>query len=250
MPSLTKRVPFFRWSFLRMIFGMKHLVKEWQVGDGREERLAEYVAHHARPGDPVDAIRVIDEYAYNESYLINVGDEKGEILDDALRNVNARRVLELGAYCGYSALRMAVVAPDAEIVSVEINASNADISSRVWRHAGVGDRVRAVVGSLGDGGTTVRKLRDEQGFAAGSLDFVFLDHHKDAYLPDLQTILSENWLRRGGVAVADNIRFPGAPAYREYMKQNEGTVWRTREHETHVEYQSTIRDLVLVSELL
>jgi catechol O-methyltransferase len=34
------------------------------------------------------------------------------------------------------------------------------------------------------------------------------------------------------------------------MQTNEGTLWRTVEHETHVEYQSVIKDLVLVSEYL
>jgi catechol O-methyltransferase len=35
-----KRIPFLRWSVLRMIFGARHLVTNWQVGDGREEALA------------------------------------------------------------------------------------------------------------------------------------------------------------------------------------------------------------------
>lgn len=35
-----------------------------------------------------------------------------------------------------------------------------------------------------------------------------------------------------------------------YMSRSEGTLWRTVEHETHVEYQSMIKDLVLVSEYL
>jgi catechol O-methyltransferase len=50
--------------------------------------------------------------------------------------------------------------------------------------------------------------------------------------------------------VADNIKFPGAPEYRAYMAENEGERWRTIEHETHVEYQSVIKDFVLVSEYL
>jgi catechol O-methyltransferase len=50
--------------------------------------------------------------------------------------------------------------------------------------------------------------------------------------------------------VADNIKFPGAPEYHAYMTQNEGRRWRTAEHATHVEYQSLIKDLVLVSEFL
>ena len=52
------------------------------------------------------------------------------------------------------------------------------------------------------------------------------------------------------VVVADNVRLPGAPKYRAYMLEHEGTRWHTIEHETHLEYQSLIKDLVLESELL
>lgn len=250
MTSAWRKIPFFRWSFWRMVIGMPRLLKEWQVGDGREERLAAYVLKHARRGDVADAIRVIDEYCYEQSFLINVGDEKGAILDAAVRAAKPKRVLELGAYCGYSALRMAAAAPDAKITSVEFSAANADICRRVWEHAGVSDRVSVVVGTLGDGGKTCAALRTDHGLAAGTLDFVFIDHDKEVYLSDLRIILDEGWLHKGSVAVADNVKVPGAPLYRAYMKEQEGKRWRTVEHSTHVEYQSLIKDLVLVSELL
>jgi catechol O-methyltransferase len=48
--------------------------------------------------------------------------------------------------------------------------------------------------------------------------------------------------------VADNVKFPGAPAYRSYMTDQEGTLWRTVEHHAHVEYQTLLKDLVLESE--
>jgi len=131
-----------------------------------------------------------------------------------------------------------------------VPAANAEICRRIWAHAGVGDRVNVVVGFLGDGGRTVQRLKEEHGFSPGSLDFVFVDHDKDAYLPDLQILLAERWLRPGALVVADNIKFPGAPAYRAYMIENEGKRWRTTENPTHVEYQSLIKDLVLVSELI
>ena len=50
--------------------------------------------------------------------------------------------------------------------------------------------------------------------------------------------------------VADNVKFPGAPEYRAYMLENEGKLWCTTEHDTHAEYQSVFKDLVLVSEYL
>jgi catechol O-methyltransferase len=145
---------------------------------------------------------------------------------------------------------MAVAAPAARIVSIEFNDANAQIARRIFEHAAVSERVTVVVGTLGDGGATAEALRKSHGFGAGSVDLVFLDHDKNAYLPDLQLITREAWLRPGGLVVADNVKFPGAPEYRAYMQQNEGKLWRTDEHETHVEYQSVIKDLVLVSEYL
>src|SRR5262245_25832754 len=199
-----RKIPFLRWSFWRLVFGMKRLTTEWQVGDGREARLADYVIAKARRGDPADAIRVIDEYGYGKSFLINVGDEKGRILDAAVAEAKPARVLELGTYCGYSALRMTVAAPTARIVSIEFNASNADIARRILDHAGVGGRVTIVVGTLGDGGKTIGALRNEHGFGRGSVDLVFLDHDKNVYLSDLQLILEQGWLRPGALVVADN----------------------------------------------
>jgi catechol O-methyltransferase len=233
-----------------MMFGMKHLMTEWQVGDGREARLADYVVERARHGDAADVIRIIDEYGYNESFLINVGDEKGLILDAAVARAEPGLILELGTYCGYSALRMAVAAPTARIVSIEFNEANARIARRILEHAGVSDRVTIVVGTLGDGGTTVETLGGVLGLGVGSVDLAFIDHDKDAYLPDLQLILDNGWLHHGSLVVADNVKVPGAPEYQAYMRDKEGKFWRTVEHETHVEYQSVIKDLVLVSEYL
>ncbi len=246
-----RRVPFLRGSFLRLLMGVRRLRSDWQMGEGREEALAEYVVTHARRGDVADVIRVIDDFCYQHSFMMNVGDEKGEILDRAVQRAQPRRLLELGTYCGYSALRMVRVMPsEAHLYSIEFNPANAQIARRIWDHAGVGDRVTVIVGHLGDDGSTLDRLRAEHGFADGSVDFVFVDHDKSAYLPDLQRILSQRWLHPGSVVVADNVKFPGAPEYRAYMREQEGTSWRTTEHRTHVEYQSWIKDLVLESEYL
>jgi catechol O-methyltransferase len=246
-----KRLPFLRWSVLRMALGARSLTRNWQVGDGREEALAEYVVDTARVGDPEDVIRVIDEFCMNRSVMINVGDEKGEILDRAVRRSSPRLVLELGTYCGYSALRMAQVMPaGGRVCSIEFSPDNAAIARRIWDHAGIGDQLTVVVGTLGDGGSTIDRLRTEHGFGEGMVDFVFVDHDKAAYLPDLERILSEHWLHPGSIVVADNVRFPGAPEYRAYLKARQGSTWDTIEHDTHVEYQSLLKDLVLESEYL
>jgi catechol O-methyltransferase len=246
-----KRLPFLRWSVLRMALGARNLTRNWQVGDGREEALADYVVANARQGDPEDVIQVIDEFCMSRSVMINVGDEKGEILDRAVRRASPRLLLELGTYCGYSALRMARVMPaGARVCSIEFSPDNAAIAHRIWQHAGIGDELTVVVGTLGDDGSTIDRLRTEHGFGEGTVDFVFVDHDKAAYLPDLERILGERWLHPGSIVVADNVKFPGAPQYRAYLRAQQDKTWDTIEHDTHVEYQSLIKDLVLESEYL
>lgn len=246
-----KRLPFLRLSFLRLLVSIRKVTTEWQVGDGREEALAQYVLANARAGDLEDVIRTIDEFCYRQSYMINVGDEKGLILDAAMRRTNPRIVLELGTYCGYSALRIArTMKADARLLSLEFNPANAEIARRIWDHAGVGDRLTVLVGTLGDGGATLERLESEHWFTAGSLDLAFIDHAKEEYLPDLERIIARGWLHPGSVVVADNIKFPGAPEYLKHMRAAEGKQWRSVEHSTHAEYQTLLKDIVLESDYI
>ena len=166
-----------------------------------------------------------------------------------MRRADPTLALELGTYCGYGALRIARAAPAAKVFSVELAEANAAHARRIWAHAGVADRVTCVVGTIGDGGRTLDTLAAEHGFTTGTVDFLFLDHDKDAYLDDLMSIMDRGWLRPGGIVVADNVRVPGAPKYRDYMRRQQGTRWNTVEHRAHLEYQSLLHDLVLESDL-
>ncbi|MBS4729688.1 O-methyltransferase [Mycobacterium sp. SM1] len=248
--SLKRRMPFLRWSVWRMAVGARNITTTGQIGDGREAAAVAYVLQNSRAGDVEDVLAAMDRFAYEKAILINVGDEKGALLDAAVRRAHPKTALELGTYCGYSALRIARAAPAAKVYSVELAEANAVNARRIWAHAGLAERVTCVVGTVGDGGRTLDVLAQEHGFAAGTLDFLFLDHDKNAYLPDLQSILDRGWLHPGSIVVADNVKVPGAPEYREYMRRQQGKLWNTSEHKAHVEYQTLIGDLVLESEYL
>lgn len=248
--SLKQRLPFLRWSVLRMSTGARNITTTGQIGDGREAAAVDYVLANARAGDIDDVLAAIDKFAYEESMLINIGDEKGLLLDAAVRRADPARALELGTYCGYSALRIARAAPSAKVYSIELAEANAANARRIWAHAGVADRITCVVGTVGDGGRTLDALAAEYGFAGGALDFLFIDHDKDAYLADLQSILDRGWLHPGAIVVADNIKVPGSPRYRAYMREQQGVRFDTVEHKAHLEYQSLLHDLVLESRYL
>jgi catechol O-methyltransferase len=236
-------------SEMSLYLELRNIPATGQTGDGREAAAVEYVLDHVQPGDIDGVLAALDDYAYKTALLINVGDRKGALLDAAVRRANALLALELGTYCGYGALRIARAAPNAKVYSIEFADANAVNARRIWGHAGVADRVMCVVGTIGDGGRTLETLAGRHGFSPGTLDFVFIDHDKAAYLADLQHILKRDWLHPGSIVVADNVKWPGVPDYHAYMRRQQGVLWDTREHQANVEYRQ-IPDLVLESEYL
>ena len=248
--GLRRRLSILRWSVLRAGIGVRNFTKTGQLGDGRETAAADYVVAHARKGDIGDVLATMDRYSYEESFLVSVGDEKGKLLDAAVRRANPRLALELGTYCGYGALRIAAAAPSAQIISVELSPANADVAQRIWSHAGVADRITCVVGTIGDDGMTLDRLQADHGCASGGIGLLFIDHDKNAYLTDLLVIVKRGWLKPGSIVLADNVGFPGAPEYRAYMREQQGKKFHTVEHRTHVEYLTLLPDLVLESDYL
>ena len=97
---------------------------------------------------------------------------------------------------------------------------------------------------------TLSALSEKYEFDTAAIDFLFIDHVKSEYLPDLHRIRNRGWLHAGSVVIADNVKYPGAPEYRAFMRRHEGVEWRTREHQTHAEYQKVIKDVVLESTYL
>ena len=91
-----RRLPIFRWSFVRMMLGMRKLATEWQVGDGREEALARHVLEHARAGDLADAIRAVDEFCYRDALLEFVTEIDGITVNgvDLIRWDDAGRIVD------------------------------------------------------------------------------------------------------------------------------------------------------------
>ena len=61
--------------------------------------------------------------------------------------------------------------------------------------------------------------RETQAIGApeNALDLLFLDHAKEAYAPDLAMLERAGLVRSGAIVVADNVVFPGAPGYLEYV---------------------------------
>src|SRR4029453_2794236 len=73
----------------------------------RVEQALAFARAHARAGDPESVLAALDRFGRERSFLMNVGDRKGEILDAEVRRQRPMRALEIGAFVGYSAVRIA-----------------------------------------------------------------------------------------------------------------------------------------------
>ncbi len=129
---------------------------------------------------------------------IAVSPSHGRLLSVLVLARGARRVLEIGTLGGYSAIWMArALPPDGRLISLEYEATHADVARRNLADAGVGDRVEIRVGRALD---TLADLERED---AGPFDMVFIDADKAPYAEYLSAALRLS--ASGTLIVADNV---------------------------------------------
>ena len=206
------------WRFLMpgmLGFSLKQathtLIDRLSGAPARTLRARDYVAQHARQNDPQDVLRTLDRFAREVRFLMSVGPDKGPLIAELAGKLPGNaRVLELGAYCGYSAIMIAdALGPEASIVSIEIDADSVASASANVAFAGLSDQVTIVHGGSTDMIPTVE----------GPFGLVFLDHWKDLYRTDLQLIEAQGLLRPGSIVVADNVgKVFGAGPYLDYVR--------------------------------
>uniref|UniRef100_A0A8C5GA28 catechol O-methyltransferase n=1 Tax=Gouania willdenowi TaxID=441366 RepID=A0A8C5GA28_GOUWI len=214
------------------------LVRIWKdcvTGLTREERAYQYVLTHATPGDPDSILETFDEWCNKVEFISNIGPKKGKILDRLLMEQSPLTVLELGAHCGYSTVRIARSLPlGARLYSIEMDQRNAAIAEKIIRLAGFDDDTLIVNPS----DEVIPRLHSE--YKLEKLDFVFMDHWKKCYLPDLQMLEGSGLLGKGSMVLADNVLFPGAPKFLRYLRKCGLYEWKI--HRATLEYSKGIRD--------
>ncbi|KAJ3590308.1 hypothetical protein NHX12_008261 [Muraenolepis orangiensis] len=220
-----------RYRFYFVLFYRAVLVRVWRdcrSGLSREERVFQYVLTQATPGDPDSILEAFDSWCSKVEFISNIGPKKEK---------SPLTVLELGANCGYSTVRMARALPlGARIYSVEMDQKNAAIAEKVIRLAGFDDDMVELIVCPSD--EVIPRLRSDYGLE--KLDFVLMDHWKKCYLPDLQMLEGSGLLGKGSVILADNVLFPGAPNFLRHIRRCGLYEWRV--HRATLEYIHGIRD--------
>ncbi|MGD8567074.1 MAG: class I SAM-dependent methyltransferase [Gammaproteobacteria bacterium] len=150
-----------------------------------------------------------------ESRMMQVSADQAQFMALMLKLINARRVLEIGTFTGYSALVMAEALPgDGEIVACDKNEEWTKMAIDYWRQAGVDHKITLRLAPALD---TLKQLVDDA--QQNSFDAAFIDADKTNILNYYEYCLT--LLRPGGLIMIDNVLWGGSVA--DPAKQDDDT---------------------------
>jgi predicted O-methyltransferase YrrM len=171
------------------------------------EQLYDYIVETFAPED--DLLKSLPADAEKQGVpLIHISPEQGKFLQVLLRACNAKRVLEVGALFGYSAIWMARALPaDGKLTTLELSPLHARVVRDNAQLAGLSDKIEVIEGDARD---TLKTLH-------GPFDFAFVDAEKMEYIAYYEQVMT--LLRPGAIIVADNASAHG-DAWNPNAKRN------------------------------
>lgn len=157
------------------------------------ERVRERFVH-----EPEIAQRLRAETASHPNSQMMLDPEAGAALAFLTRAIQPKRTLDIGVFTGFSALTVALNAPDARITALDVDIEVTKAARRYWEEAGVADRIDLRIGPALD--SLDRLVADGE---ENSFDLAFIDADKSNYGDYYERALT--LLRPGGVIALDNI---------------------------------------------
>ena len=188
------------------------LLTKSKIKKPKEQEVLELVKRKAKRGDTDSILKIIDNYAYKKTFLMNIGDKKGLLLEEAIKDSNAINVLELGVYLGYSSIRiLRSLSTEGKLTSIEANEDFAEIAKQHIEIAGYSKQHEIKIGRSNE---LIPQLDS-------AYDFVFIDHWKDLYLSDLKLLEASGLLKKGAWIFADNVVLFNLEDYLDYVRTSD-----------------------------
>jgi len=162
------------------------------------EEIDDYAAAHTTPPPEYLSELAEETRATLRSPQMLTGTIEGRFLELLVYGLQARRVLELGTYSGYSSLSMAAGLPEGgHIDTCEFDETHAEVARRHIAASPYADRITV---HLGPALETIEQLE-------GEFDFVFVDADKVNYLNYYEALVPR--LAESGLMALDNTLWSG-----------------------------------------
>jgi caffeoyl-CoA O-methyltransferase len=163
-----------------------------------DEALERYAVEHSTRDQQLFRRLEEETRATTKAPGMMVGPLEGQFLGWLVWLSQARNVLEIGTFTGYSSVSMALSLPEGgRITSLDVNGETTAAARRYAEEAGVADRIAYRVGPAIE---TLEQLE-------GPFDMVFIDADKESYVDYYEAVLPK--LSEHGFIVADNVLWSG-----------------------------------------
>jgi len=182
----------------------------------KELRLLAHVLATGRAGDAASVCEAMEGFGQDVlrdegRWLKIAGNTKADVLAAAVRlSPSAGSILEIGTYCGYSALRMSLAKPGARVVTLEVDPAHMVIARNIVAYAGLAHMIDVWTGHSKD---LLHRLQARYPGEKLAFSTVFMDQRGSRYDEDLATLEDLDLLSPGAVVVADNVLKPGSPYF-------------------------------------
>ena len=148
-----------------------------------------------------ELLRELIAYTYDTEDIPQMvsGVQVGNVLQGFITSINAKNIIEVGMFTGYSALKMAEVLPeDGEVHTCELMEKHVKTAQSFFNRSPHNSKIHIHQGKASD---TLEQLK------SGHFDFAFIDADKGGYQDYYLKCLS--LLRSGGIIVLDNMLWSG-----------------------------------------
>jgi caffeoyl-CoA O-methyltransferase len=150
--------------------------------------------------------RLREETAAHPRVRMQIAPDQASFLQMLIRVSGTRKALEIGTFCGYSALAIGMALPeDGKLVACDVNEEWTSIGRRYWKEAGVDRKIELHLRPAAE--TLAGLLEKGEG---NSFDFAFIDADKPNY--DTYYEFCLKLVRPGGLIAVDNVLWKGATA--------------------------------------
>lgn len=160
-----------------------------------------YLVAHGTPPDAVQQALIEETAALGRASGMQIAPEQGAFMTLLAKLVDARFVVEVGTFTGYSAICLARgLAPGGRLLCLDVSEEWTSVARRHWAEAGLDDRIELRLGPAAD---ALRALPVDP-----PVDLAFIDADKGGYRTYYDELVDR--VRPGGLVLLDNVLWGGA----------------------------------------
>lgn len=180
------------------------------------EDLYKYIKEHSsRQSESLSWVEKQTFIRTNHGRMLS-GSVQGQFMKMMVEMTQAKKVLELGTFTGYSAICLASgLGEDGHLDTLELNDELEDLILEGFERAGVSDKISL---KIGDCKETLKELRKNP---ENIYDIIYIDANKREYCQYYELVF--DMLREGGLILADNVLWDGK-VYQDPLPQDKQTL--------------------------